>query len=175
MRPAPRPLPDAEAQALKALVGRRRDLVAMQAAERQRLRQARGAARASVEAHLAWLREQVADLDRQLAATVAANALWHAALSLLGTVPGIGPVAATTLLAELPELGRLTRQELAALVGVAPLNRDSGRMRGRRGTWGGRAAVRTTLYMAAAAATRFHPTIRAFRDRLLAGERAPLG
>lgn len=135
VRPAPRPLPDAQAQALTDLVGRRRDPIGIQAAEQWRLRQARGAVRESIEAHLAWLREQLAGLDRQLGEAVAASPLWRATLTLLCTAPGVGRTVATTLVAELPELGHLTRQEVAALVGVTPLNRDSGAWRGRRGTW----------------------------------------
>lgn len=173
VRPEARPAPGPADAALKALVGRRRELVELEAAERQRLRLAAGAVRASVEAHLAWLRDQVAELERQIAAAIAADPGHLALAALLTTVPGVGAVVAATLVAELPELGALTRQEVAALVGVAPLNRDSGRTRGRRGTWGGRAAVRATLYMAAAAATRFNPAIRAFRDRLVAAGKPP--
>ena len=173
VRPAARPLPDDAAQELKALVGRRRDLVAMQAAEQQRLRQARAGVRAGIEAHLAWLREQLAELDRQVAAAVAASALWQAQAALLRTAQGVGPGVAATLLAELPELGRLTRQRIAALVGVAPPNRDSGTRRGRRGTWGGRAAVRAALYMATLAAVRFNPAVRAFHARPRAAGKPP--
>jgi transposase len=173
VRPEARPAPSGAEAELKALVGRRRELVALEVAERQRLRLATAAVRASVEAHLAWLRTQVAELERQLAALVAADAAWLATKALLLTVPGVGPVVATTLLAELPELGRVGHGEVAALVGVAPLNRDSGRLRGRRGTWGGRAPVRSTLYMAAAVAARWNPAIRAFRDRLIAAGKPP--
>ena len=173
VRPAPRPLPDAAARELKALVGRRRDLVAMQAAERQRLRQVPAVVRAGIEAHLGWLREQLTVLDRQVAAAVEASPLWQATLALLCTAPGVGPVVGATLLAELPELGRLTRQRAAALVGVAPLNRDSGALRGRRGTWGGRGAVRAALYMAAVTALRWNPAIAAFHARLRAAGKAP--
>ena len=133
-----------------------------------RLRLATGEVRASVEAHLAWLGRQVAELEEQIRAALAADPARLAAAALLQTVPGVGLVVAATLVAEVPELGRLTRQQVAALVGVAPLNRDSGRLQGKRTTWGGRATVRCTLYMAAAAATRFNPAIRAFRDRLVA-------
>ena len=168
VRPEARALPDADAQRLRDLVARRRDLVGMQAAEKQRLGRATGAVRANVEAHLAWLADQVAGLERQIAALVAANAAWRATAALLATAPGVGAVTAATLPAELPELGTLTRQGIAALVGVAPLNRDSGRMRGRRGTWGGRAEVRRVPFLAAGTAARHNPTLRAFRARLLA-------
>ena len=168
VRPEARPGPRPEDAELAALVRRRRDLVALQGAERQRLRTASGAVRASIEAHLAWLGAQVADLEGQMRAAVAAVPARLALATLLMTAPGVGPVVAATLAAELPELGALTRQQVAALVGVAPLNRDSGRQRGKRGCWGGRAPVRSTLYMAAAAAARWHPAIRALRDRLVA-------
>ena len=168
VRPAARPGPRPADTELKGLVGRRRELVALEVAERQRLRLATAAVRASIEAHLAWLREQIRELERQLAAAIAADAAWLATQALLRSVPGIGPVVAATLLAELPELGQVGHGEVATLVGVAPLNRDSGAHRGRRGTWGGRAPVRTALYMAAAVAARWNPAIRAFRDRLLA-------
>lgn len=168
VRPDARPAPGPADAALKALVGRRRELVELEVAERQRLRLATGAVRASVEAHLAWLGRQVAELEEQIRAALAADPARLAAAALLQTVPGVGLVVAATLVAEVPELGRLTRQQVAALVGVAPLNRDSGRLQGKRTTWGGRATVRCTLYMAAAAATRFNPAIRAFRDRLVA-------
>jgi len=173
VRPEPRPLPDAAARELKALLARRRDLIGMQTAEQQRLRQAHGAVRADVAAHLAWLKGRLAELDRRLGAAVAASPLWGATLALLCSAPGVGPVVATTLVAELPELGRLSRQQVAALVGVAPLNRDSGQQRGRRGTWGGRASVRAALYMAAVAGVRWNPVIREFHARKRAEGKAP--
>jgi transposase len=173
VRPAPRPLPDAEARQLADLVARRRDLVGMQAAEKQRLGRASGPIRADIEAHLAWLRGRLAELERRIAALVAANAAWAATAALLASAPGVGPVVAATLLAGLPELGKLTRQEVAALVGVAPLNRDSGRMRGTRGCRGGRAEVRRVLYLAAGTAVQHNPTLRAFRERLLKAGKPP--
>jgi transposase len=168
VRPEARPAPSPADAALKALVGRRRELVDLEVAERQRLRLATGPVRASIEAHLAWLGQQLAALEEQIRAALAADPARWAVAALVQTVPGVGLVVAATLVAELPELGALTRQQVAALAGVAPLNRDSGRMRGKRGTWGGRAAVRTALYMAAASAGRWNPAIRAFRARLLA-------
>jgi transposase len=166
VRPAPRPLPDPAARELKALVARRRALVGMAADERQRLRTAHGAVRAGIEAHLGWLREQTRELERRIAAAVAASPLWHATAALVATVPGVGAVVAATLVAELPELGRLTRQEIAALAGVAPFNRDSGGLRGRRATWGGRAPLRAALYMGTVAAVHWNPAIKAFHRRL---------
>ena len=168
MRPEPRPLPDEAARELKALVGRRRDLVGMQTAERQRRRPATAAVGARIAAHLDWLRAELAALERDIAAAVAASPLWHATATLLATVPGVGAVVAATLVAELPELGTLSRQEIAALVGVAPLNRDSGAFRGRRSTWGGRAPVRAAMFMATVAAVRCNPVIKAFHERLRA-------
>ena len=173
VRPEPRAVPDAEAQALKDLVARRRDLVGMQAAEKQRLGRAGAAIRAGIEAHLAWLKARIGELEREIAALIAANAAWTAAAALLTSAPGVAAVTAATLLAELPELGRLSRQEVAALVGVAPLNRDSGKLRGKRGCWGGRAEVRRVLYLAAGTAARCSPALRAFRDRLLRAGKAP--
>lgn len=173
VRPPLRPLPDAAAQELQALVARRRELVRLQAAERQRLGQATAAVRRSIEAHLAWLGEQLTAIEQQRDAAIAASPRWQATVELVQTVPGVGPGLATTLVAELPELGRLGHGQVAALVGVAPLNRDSGQQRGRRGIWGGRAGVRTALYMAAVAALRCNPVLRAFRDRLQAKGKPP--
>jgi transposase len=173
VRPTPRPLPDAEAQALAALVERRRQVVAMRTAEETRLGAARVAAvRARIQAHLAWLAADLDDIDGDLRQRVRASPLWREQDDLLQSVPGIGPILSLTLLAELPELGRLSHGQIAALVGVAPLNRDSGTLRGRRAVWGGRRAVRTALYMATLRATRCNPPIRAFYERLLAAGKA---
>lgn len=170
VRPTPRPLPDAATQALAALVERRRQLVAMRTAERQRVQQARFAAvRARIQTHLDWLATELAEVDDELRRQVEASPLWRAQEDLLTSVPGIGPTTACVLLAALPELGRLPAKPLAALVGVAPLNRDSGTsLRGRRGIWGGRAQVRASLYMATLVAVRHNPVLVAFYQRLLA-------
>jgi transposase len=168
VRPTPRPLPEAQAQELGALVTRRRQLVAMRTAERQRLATALPRVQAQIQRHLAWLEQEVADLDGQLRAALRQSPLWREQEDLLRSVPGIGPTTALTLLAEVPELGQLGRKALAALVGVAPFNCESGTLRGRRIVWGGRARVRAVLYMAALAATRHNPTIRAFYERLCA-------
>ena len=168
VRPAPRPLPDADARELAALLARRRQVVEMLTAERNRRRAAAGRVRAQIEAHLAWLAGQLDELDRELAAAVRASPAWRAKEDLLRGVPGVGPVLALTLLAGLPELGRLDRRGIAALAGVAPLNRDSGALRGKRAVWGGRAPVRAALYMAAVVAARHNPVIRAFYGRLVA-------
>ncbi len=166
VRPAPRPIPDAQAQQLSALLARRGQVVAMITAERQRLETAVLPVQARIRAHLAWLAAELADLDGQLQAAVQASPAWRAREDLLRGVPGVGPTTALTLLAELPELGSLDRKALAALVGVAPLAADSGTHRGKRVVWGGRARVRAALYMATLVATRHNPTIRAFYTKL---------
>lgn len=168
VRPTPRPLPEAEAQALSALLARRRQVLAMLTAERQRLGTARPPVRGRVQAHIAFLEQELADLDDELGRTIRASPIWRETEDLLRSVPGVGPVVARTLLADLPELGRLDRKQIGALVGLAPLTCDSGTLRGRRIIWGGRGRVRSALYMAALAAMRHNPVIRAFYTRLLA-------
>lgn len=166
VRPTPRRLPDAAEADLRALVTRRQQLVGMLAAERTRLATTRPAARPSLDAHIAWLEARVRDTDRDLTQRLKGSPVWHAREQLLRSVPGIGPQTARRLLVSLPELGTLTTRQVAKLVGVAPLNVDSGQSRGRRQIWGGRAPVRTALYMAAVTATRANPSIRAFYQRL---------
>jgi transposase len=168
VRPTPRPVPDAEAQRLSALLARRQQVVAMITAERQRFETALPAVQVRIRAHLHWLEAEVADLDGQLHGAVQASPAWREREDLLRSVPGIGPTTAFTLLADLPELGRLDRKAIAALVGVAPLACDSGTLRGRRVVWGGRARVRSVLYMATLVATRYNPPIRAFYTKLCA-------
>ena len=168
VKPTPRPLPDAGAQELTALVARRRQLIEMLTAERNRLRRALRNVRPSIAAHIDWLERQLHDLDRELEQVLHSSPIWREKEDLLRTVPGIGPVVASTLVAALPELGTLNRKEIAALVGVAPLNRDSGTLRGRRTVWGGRSQVRAVLYMAALTSSRHNPAIKVFYDRLLA-------
>ena len=168
IRPTPRPLPDTQTQELRALLGRRQQLIGMRTAEQNRLAGTSGRLTQDIEAHIAWLNTRIATLDDALETLLRASPLWRANDALLQSVPGIGPVCARTLLLELPELGTLTRQQIAALVGVAPLNCDSGTLRGRRMIWGGRAHVRTVLYMGTLVATRFNPQIKAFYQRLLA-------
>jgi transposase len=168
VRPELRPLPDPAIQELAALLARRRQLVEMLTAERNRLRRAARRVRPRITEHVHWLERELDDIDHDLADAIRSSPLWREQEDLLRTVPGIGPVVASTLLAGLPELGRLNRKEIAALVGVAPLNRDSGTLRGRRSVWGGRGQIRAALYMAALAATRFNPKVRAFYQRLLA-------
>lgn len=159
-------LPTAEQQALQALVARRRQLVTMLVAERQRLATSHKAARASIEALINAIRQQLDTVEAQLASHIDAH---HAALAhQLASVRGIGPATIATLIADVPELGALSRREIAALIGLAPFNRDSGQMRGKRTIFGGRADVRRALYMATLAAIRFNRVIRQFYDRLVA-------
>lgn len=166
VRPEVRPLPDAQAEELSSLLTRRRQVVEMIVMEKNRLSSMRGRMREEVKQHIDWLKERLDDYDRMLQSFLRKSDVWREKDDLLRSVPGIGPVASVTLLAELPELGQLNRQQLAALVGIAPLNRDSGRMRGKRGIWGGRAHVRTALYMATLSASRHNPVIREFYERL---------
>jgi transposase len=167
IRPAPRPLPAAATQELEALLTRRRQLLEMLHAERQRRPFARGrVVRRSLDTHIRWLERQVIDTDATLEAAIQASPLWRVQDELLQSVPGVGPMLARTLLGLLPELGHLDRHQIAALVGVAPLARDSGTLRGRRTCWGGRPAVRTVLYMAALTAARWNPVLRTFYQRL---------
>ena len=168
VRPAPRPLPDAAARALGDLVGRRRQLVEMLVMEKQRRHAIGGAVGTRIQAHIAWLERELAEVDGALGDALRASPAWRAADDLLQGVPGIGPVTSAVLLAELPELGQLGHRQLAALVGVAPLNRDSGTRRGTRACWGGRAPVRAALYMAVASAARHNPRIRPCYQRLRA-------
>ena len=168
IRPTPRPLPDAQTQELRALLGRRQQLIGMRTAAQHRLAGTRGRLTQDIEAPIAWLKARIATLDDDLETLLRASPRWRENDDLLQSVPGIGPVCARTLLLELPELGTLTRQHIAALVGVAPLNCASGTLRGRRIIWGGRAHVRTVLSMGTLVATRFHPRIKAFYQRLLA-------
>jgi len=169
-RPAVYTLPTEDAQALRAVVERRRQLVEMQTAEQQRLKQARVAVvQERIRRHLAWLKTELQDVATDLRQRVEASPTWRAQEEQLTSVPGVGQTTACVLLAELPELGQLTRKQIAALVGVAPLNQDSGTsLHGKRRVWGGRAGVRATLYMATLAATRWNPVIAAFYQRLLA-------
>ena len=169
VQPIPRSLPDEATQELEAVLTRRRQLLEMLHAERQRRPRARGrVVRRSLDAHIRWLERQVIDTDATLEAAIQASPVWRVQDQLLQSVPGVGPTLARTLLGLLPELGHLDRHHIAALVGVAPLARDSGTLRGRRTCWGGRPAVRTVLYMAALTAARWNPALRSFYQRLRA-------
>jgi transposase len=173
VRPAPRPLPDEATQAFSALLTRRRQLIEMLVAEQNRMQRAPRPIQRQIQAHLTWLKRQLATLDEDLTHRIQSTPLWREHEDLLRSVPGIGPVVSRTLLAELPELGTLTHKQIAALVGVAPLNRDSGTLRGRRMIWGGRAVVRGVLYMSAVVAARHNPVIKAFYQRLRTAGKAP--
>lgn len=167
VQPEVRPLPDEATQALAALVSRRRQLIDMLGAEQRRLAQATTAAvRRDLRNHIRWLERRLADVDDDIGGAVQRSPVWRAQEDLLRSVPGIGPIVARTLLAELPELGRLDRRAIAALVGVAPFNRDSGQWRGRRMIWGGRRSIRAVLYMAALVASRRNPALARFYQRL---------
>jgi transposase len=169
VRPEPRPLPDAAVQALDALLTRRRQLLEMLTAEKNRLGFATApAVRRDIAQHIRWLQRRLVDVDGDLDQAIRSSPLWRAKEDLLRTVPGVGPIVSRTLLGELPELGTLTHKQIAALVGVAPRACDSGTLRGKRMVWGGRAPVRAVLYMGALVATRHNPVIRAFYERLRA-------
>jgi len=169
VRPQIRALPDDKAQELEALIARRRQLVAMQTMERNRLKQALPKLREGIREHLEWLRKQIADTTDQGRRMLEDSPAWQVKVDLLKSAPGIGDITAMTLLAELPELGTLNRKQIAALVGLAPLNRDSGTLRGRRAIWGGRSAVRSVLYMASLSTVRTRKgAMAAFYQRLMA-------
>jgi transposase len=172
VRPEARPLPDADTAALAALVGRRRQLIEMRTAEANRLGTARPAVARQIRDHLAWLDRHIGRLDGELAAAIAASPVWRARDDLLRSAPGVGPVVSRVLVAEVPELGTLSGKRIAALVGVAPVARDSGRWSGVRSIAGGRAGVRSALYMAILSAARYNPVIRAFYARLRAAGKA---
>lgn len=172
VHPEARPLPDAQTHSLKDLLARRRQLNEMITAERNRLQRAGVQVRGQIRSHINWMEKGMLDMDLALKHFIEKSPLWREKDDLLQTVPGIGPILSSTLVAELPELGTLNRKQIAALVGVAPLNRDSGQVRGRRSVWGGRASVRATLYMGVLVATRYNPVIRAFYLRLCAAGKA---
>jgi transposase len=173
VRPEPRPLDDEQTLELQAMLVRRRQLIDMLTAETNRMYGCRSTTlRKSIYRHVAWLRRQLKDVDRDLDTQLRETPLWREKDDLLQSVPGVGPVLSRTLIAELPELGTLDRKQIAALVGVAPLNRDSGAMRGRRAIWGGRASVRGPLYMAAIVAAKHNPLVRATYERLVAAGKA---
>ena len=168
VRPPVRPLRDAETQALNSLAARRHQVMTMLVSEKNRLGTATVAVRPRIEAHIAWLERELDDLDKRLRQTLRQSPVWREKDDLLRTVPGVGEQLSLTLLAYLPELGTMDRRQVAALVGVAPYNRDSGTLRGKRTVWGGRARVRAALYMGALVASRYNPVIRDFYQRLLA-------
>lgn len=168
IRPDPRPLPDEAALLLEGLLARRRQIVDMLTAEKNRLGFARGPIKRDINQHIRWLEKRLAEVEGDLQDAVTASPLYQAKADLLRSVPGVGQVTTRTLLAALPELGQLSRHQIAALVGVAPMNRDSGTMRGKRMVWGGRAPVRAVLYMAVLVGIKHNPVLRTFYDRLRA-------
>lgn len=168
VRPEVRALPEDALQELSGLVRRRQQLVEMLTAEKNRRRLASGAVRKDINVHIAWLERRLKDLERDLNKAIRSTPSWRAMDDLLQSEKGVGEVMSLTFLADLPELGRLNRKKISALVGVAPLNRDSGQFRGKRKVWGGRSHVRAVLYMAALAAIRSNPEIRPLYHRLIA-------
>ena len=167
VRPPMRPLRDADTQALGAVLARRKQVMDILVAEKNRLGRAAPEVRPRIEAHIEWLKQELGYLDTDLRQKIESSPLWREKDDLLRSVPGVGPQVSLTLLAYLPELGTLNRKQIAALVGVAPFNRDSGPHRGKRSVWGGRATVRSTLYMGALVASRSNPVLREFYQRLL--------
>lgn len=167
IQPEVRPLPDEAQRELAALVARRRQLSDMLQSEKNRLRRAEGVVTRDLEAHIAFLEKRLRDVTRTIEETIRESPAWRKDDDLLRSVPGIGPTTSATLLAELPELGAASPEEISALVGVAPLNRDSGQFRGRRSIWGGRARVRNVLYMATLTAVRFNDVLKEHYERLL--------
>lgn len=173
VRPEVRPLPDDEARALDAVMARRRQIIDMITAEKNRLGFAPKTVQKGISKHIRWLERQLADIDSDLDERIRKSPIWKAKHDLLREVPGVGPNLARTLIADLPELGRLSNKEIAALAGVAPFPRDSGLMRGRRMVWGGRAPVRSALYLSTWSACRWNPVIRPFYERLRAKGKKP--
>jgi transposase len=172
VRPAIRPLPDTTTLEIRALTARRRQIVEMIVAEKNRLASAAKAVRKRIDAHIGWLEQELERADNDLDQSIRQSPIWQENEELLRSVPSIGPVTSRTLLAELPELGKLNRKQISALVGIAPFNRDSGMLKGRRTIWGGRAAVRAALYMATLVATRRNPVVRDFYKHLKAKGKA---
>ena len=168
VRPEVRPLPDHDTQELNALTVRRSQLMTMLIAEKNRLGRATGVVSPRIQEHIDWLEMEIDDLDNELRETLLRSPVWREQDDLLRSIPGVGEQISFVLLAHLPELGALDRKQIAALVGVAPMNRDSGARRGKRSIWGGRARVRAALYMGALTASRCNPAIRDFYQRLLA-------
>jgi len=167
VKPAVRPLKPEETLALEAMLTRRRQIIEMITAEGNRLSSAAPRIAKQIRQHIAWLEKRLDEADQDLDGMLRQSPVWQHKAQLMTSIPGVGRVTAVTLLAELPELGAIPRREISALVGVCPYSRDSGKYRGRRAIWGGRATVRATLYMAAIVASRHNPVIRAFYQKLV--------
>lgn len=173
VKPEPRPLADEQTRILSELVARRRQLVEMMTAERNRRpRLSRKHLIKALDRHLAMLQKDLSEIERDIDTTIRGMPIWREREELMTSVPGVGPTLARTLLADVPELGTLDRKQIAALIGVAPLNWDSGTYRGRRTTWGGRSKVRAVLYMAALVASQHNPTLKSFYQRLIRAGKA---
>ena len=168
IRPEARPRPSQESSELAALLVRRRQLVEMVTAENNRLQSAAPRVAKAIRTHVIWMQKRLAEVDHDLDDMIRASPVWQHKAALMESVPGVGRVTATALLAQLPELGKLSNKQISGLVGVCPYNRDSGTLRGRRAIWGGRANVRAALYMAALVASRHNPVLKAFYQRLVA-------
>jgi len=168
VKPEPRPLKDEETRHLAALLSRRRQLSDMIVAESNRLGPAPKKLHKGIQKHIDWLRRELRLVEKDLDDNIKSSPVWREKDDLMQGVKGIGPVSAMTMLAEVPELGRLGRKQIAALVGVAPLNRDSGIRQGKRSIWGGRASARAVLYMATRSAVRWNAPVRTFYERLIA-------
>jgi len=167
VQPAPRALPTEETRRLDSIMMRRRQIVTMRTAEKNRLHQANPAVKERIKVHITWLEQELNDLDRELQQMIESNPEWKEKNDIIQSVPGAGPNLAITILSEFPELGQLNRQQTAALSGVAPFNRDSGKMRGKRSIWGGRSVVRTAAYMSTISAIRCNPLLKSFYTRLI--------
>ena len=168
IKPEARYLADEESREIAAMMSRRRQLVEMMVAEKNRLHTCHPNLTAEIKEHLEWMEQRLRALEDEIQKRIQKTDIWHEKDDLLQTVPGIGKIVSSTLLTELPELGKVNRKKIAALVGVAPLNRDSGKYKGRRGVWGGRSSVRSALYMATLSAIRFNPVIKTYYEKLLA-------
>ena len=167
IRPEVRPFKNPQTQELTVLTTRRRQLIEMISAEKTRCRQAPQRIHEDIQKHIQWLQQCLRDLDQDIKTAIKNSSVWVEKNAIIRSIPGAGPVLSVTLLASVPELGNLNRRQVAALIGVAPLNRDSGKHRGTRSIWGGRSHVRTTLYMATLTAIRFNPCIKGFFDKLI--------
>jgi transposase len=169
VQPTARVLPESETRELGAILMRRRQIITMLTAEKNRLHQANQTVKERIQSHITWLKQELDDINKALKQTVQDNPEWKEKDEIIQSVPGVGPNLSFTLLADFPELGSLNRKQTAALVGVAPFNRDSGTLRGKRSIWGGRDIVRTATYMSTFVAIRFNPLLKSFFERLIAG------
>lgn len=173
MRPAARPLKDALTRQLDDLVTRRRQLVQMRMQESLRLQGASAVQAKSLKAHIAWLDKRIAQIERELGTCLRSSDAWRVKDDVLLSIPGVGEITSRSVLSRCPEIGQLSRRQIAKLVGIAPLNNDSGKHRGERHIWGGRADVRSVLYMASVSAMRCNPVIKAFAEKLKRAGKAP--